>query len=280
MLCGPFISQNNEQVQSGDIRFKDEKDEIHFLTYDQLFVSLLDYIYDSLEQRHRDKLEVIIVPSHADITHIFPVPQPPMPTDQFATTKFARTGKMPHLVANPGLFTLSDISVGVMNCDVMQSMCRNVVEKNTLTEAQRHAKLTQMGIGGLPTANQKEALAQKPPNKLEGVFRTMLEQRSFYPLYPNTQEVPIEWQQIEGLGFNAQPDVIFTPSDLKLCAKVSTYDYLTVLEHQWNDLCQPRQCCEGSAVWRKLCVDDHRAASSEGDDSRQHQRIGLHEECS
>lgn len=75
------------------------------------------------------------MPSHADITHIFPVPQPPMPTDQFTTTKFARTGKMPHLVANPGLFTLSDISVGVMNCDVMQSMCRNVVEKNTLTEA-------------------------------------------------------------------------------------------------------------------------------------------------
>lgn len=49
MLCGPFISQNNEQVQSGDIRFKDEKDDIHFLSYDQLFVSLLDYIYDSLE---------------------------------------------------------------------------------------------------------------------------------------------------------------------------------------------------------------------------------------
>lgn len=86
--------------------------------------------------------------------------------------------------------------------------------------------MTQMGIGGLPSANQKEALAQKPPNKLEGVFRTMLEQRSFYPLYPNSLDVPIEWQQIEALGFLAQPDVIFTPSDLKLCAKVSNM-YLT-----------------------------------------------------
>lgn len=76
-----------------------------------------------------------------------------------------------------------------------------------------------MGIGGLPSANQKDALAQKPPNKLEGVFRTMLEQKSFYPLYPNSLDVPIEWQQVEALGFRAQPDVIFTPSDLKLCAK-------------------------------------------------------------
>lgn len=120
---------------------------------------MLDYIYDSLEPRHRDKLEIVIVPSHQEITHIYPVPQPPMPREQFADTKFARTGKMPHLVANPSLFTLSDISVGVMNCDIMQAMCRNVVEKNTLTEAQRHAKMTQMGIGGLPSANQKEALA-------------------------------------------------------------------------------------------------------------------------
>ena len=46
--------------------------------------SMLDYIYDSLEPRHRDKLEIVFVPSHQEITHIYPVPQPPMPKEQFA----------------------------------------------------------------------------------------------------------------------------------------------------------------------------------------------------
>ena len=110
--------------------------------------------------------------------------------------------------------------------------------------------MTQMGIGGLPTANQKDALAQmKPPNKLDGVFRTMLEQRSFYPLYPNAELVPIEWQQVEGLGFRAQPDVIFTPSDLKLCAKVSLHR-LILIEHQRHCLRQSRQRREGNAKRR------------------------------
>ena len=84
ILCGPFISQNNEQIQSGDIRFNDPEGNPVFLTYDELMNSMLDYIYDSLEPRHRDKLEIVFVPSHQEITHIYPVPQPPMPKEQFA----------------------------------------------------------------------------------------------------------------------------------------------------------------------------------------------------
>ena len=127
--------------------------------------------------------------------------------------------------------------------------------------------MTQMGIGGLPSANQKEALAQKPPNKLEGVFRTMLEQKSFYPLYPGQLDVPIEWQQVEALGFRAQPDVIFTPSDLKLCAKVSNQSIMFV-EYRRHYLCESGQRCQGNAERRQLRPDDRRAALIDGNEHR------------
>lgn len=219
VLAGPFISQNNEQVQSGDIRYVDPAtgEEI-FIDYDELFTRIMDFIYEGLSANMQQKLEIIIVPSHQEITHIFPVPQPAMPTDMFANCKFKRMGKMPHLVSNPCMFTLNDVSVGIMNADLLMDMCRNLVNKFTLSEAGKNAKMGNMGIGGLPTANLVE---EKAPTKIDIVFKSVLEQRNFYPLYPVGESMPLEVQQYESMMFKATPDIMITPSDLKVCAEVS-----------------------------------------------------------
>ena len=106
-----------------------------------------------------------------------------------------------------------------MNADIVYGMCRNVVDRVKKTENEKDQKMKSMGIGGLPTAGKETVIAQ--PNKLEGSFRTILEQRCLYPLYPAAENVPIEVQQIEAMTFTASPDVLITPSDLRVGSKVS-----------------------------------------------------------
>ena len=89
----------------------------------------MDFLWDNLEATHREKLEVILVPSSLEVQHIFPIPQPPYPVDMLAQTKFRKNGRSPHLVANPGIFTLNDVSVAFMNADIVYGMCRNVVDR-------------------------------------------------------------------------------------------------------------------------------------------------------
>lgn len=49
VLAGPFVSQNNEQVQSGDIRYVDPvTGEETFIDYDELFTRIMDFIYDNI----------------------------------------------------------------------------------------------------------------------------------------------------------------------------------------------------------------------------------------
>jgi hypothetical protein len=48
-----------------------------------------------------------------------------------------------------------------------------------------------MGIGGIPVGNQQDD--EKPPSKIDLVLKSMIEQRSFYPLYPCNYHTPIEF---------------------------------------------------------------------------------------
>ena len=153
-----------------------------------------------------------------------------MSTDMFANCKFRRQGKMPHLVGNPSVFTINDVSVGVLNADVLKDMCRNLVNKFTRSEASKNAMMGNMGIGGLPSANLVE---EKAPNKIDTVFKSMLEQRHFYPLYPGNESMPLEVEQFESLMFKASPDIIITPSDLKLCAEVSKLHHQLIFNRHY-----------------------------------------------
>jgi DNA polymerase alpha subunit B len=71
-----------------------------------------------------------------------------------------------------------------------------------------------MGIGGLPTKNFVE---EKAPNKIQVAFQNVLEQKTFYPLYPGHELMPLEVEQATSLMFKSRPDVLISPSDLKLC---------------------------------------------------------------
>lgn len=125
------------------------------------------------------------------------MPQPPMGAQHFARSKMSTQSRMPVLTSNPSVFMLNDISVGIVNTDVVKDMCINMCIKNPA-----------------PQAGQAQA---KP--KIDQVLQSILQQKSFYPLYPAGLSAPIEWEQYKGLMFNQTPDVLITPSDLMLFAK-------------------------------------------------------------
>jgi DNA polymerase alpha subunit B len=184
LLCGPFVSQNHEDVSSGDLRYRDPTTgHLKFMDYEGLFKEIMNYIWQGLGPE--SKTQVVIIPSTNEIIHTYPLPQPAM------TANF---GKLQVLRAtNPAFIQLNDVSVGVINTDVIKDMCLNTCIKNP--------------------PNQEA----KP--KIDLVLQSMLQQRSFYPLYPGSPNTPIEWDQWNALAMPETPDILIAPSDLMLFAK-------------------------------------------------------------
>lgn len=103
------------------------------------------------------------------------------------------SGFEPIVVGNPSMFNINDISIGVINSDIIKDLVLSFVTKETKTP------------------------------KIEVALRSILEQRTFYPLYPGNPRAPIELEQYKQLMFPGLqvPDILITPSDLMLFAKVS-----------------------------------------------------------
>ena len=102
-------------------------------------------------------------------------------------------GQEPILLGNPQMFRINEVTVGVINADVIKDLC-----------ASTHNRGQQGG-------------------KIEESIKSVLQQRTFYPLYPGNQATPIEWEQCAKMMFpdGVTPDIIIAPSQLKLFAKVS-----------------------------------------------------------
>lgn len=71
--------------------------------------------------------------------------------------------------------------------------------------------------------NQQAQVPKQKP-KIDLALQAILQQRSFYPLYPGNQFQPIEWEEFAGLMFDNPPDILITPSDLINFAKVSKFN--------------------------------------------------------
>lgn len=196
ILAGPFINQNHEDIQNGDLKYYNAEAEDHdFLDYDQLFDELMSYIYKSLgELTH--KTQVVIVPSANDITHMYPLPQPPFDHKSF---NYRKLGASPHLVGNPGIFMLNDISIGFMNTDVVKDMCLNVCTKFEVPESQKTDEAL-ASVGGIQRPSDAPAKVKAPP-KIDQVLYGLLQQRSLYPLYPPGQSTPVEFEQVQQFMF-------------------------------------------------------------------------------
>ena len=89
--------------------------------------------------------------------------------------------------------------------------------------------------------------------KIDLAWRSIMEQRTFYPVYPNNPATPIEWTQHSQMMYNETPNVMLIPSDLMLFAKVRRSTFIiSFSEHRGLHLCQPGHDSQGLGC-RNLC---------------------------
>ena len=133
----------------------------------------------------RQNTQVVLIPSARDINHIYPLPQPAYPE---VSDKIHRLG-------NPQTFKINDITVSALNAEIVKELCLSTVVKDV-----------------------KDA-------KIDVALRSIIEQRTYYPVYPNNPSSPIEWTQYKKMMFphGMTPDILIVPSDLMLFAKVTNH---------------------------------------------------------
>lgn len=123
ILLGPFVDGMNEDVQSGNISFRNSSGQLEFLDFNDLFEKVLQYIEGELNQM-RVKTKLVLVPSAREIHHITPLPQPP-----YNAAAFPKGREIVRL-GNPQMFRVNEITFGVINADVIKDLCASTLQKN------------------------------------------------------------------------------------------------------------------------------------------------------
>ncbi|KAH7885091.1 DNA polymerase alpha, subunit B [Phlebopus sp. FC_14] len=199
LLLGPFIDVSNSRIKEGEINETPE-------TLFQL--QFIDKIREFLAQSPRSL--VLIVPSVSDIISDHAV----FPQREFEA-EFSSGDLVSHhrirLLPNPCRFTVNGVTFGVTSVDVLfhlrkEEYFRRTEEVEPLTAAYEVAV-----------------------DPMSNLARNILQQRSFYPIFPVpldvAHEVNLDATHSEGLKLiesemDAAPDVLILPSRLKQFAKV------------------------------------------------------------
>jgi hypothetical protein len=144
---GPFLDINNKDIETGDLYYQNTDQSRVYVTHEQIFKDLINTIHKEL---NGIKTKVILIPSHKDLHHFEPLPQCPFPSWYFPSSQYPSFHSFP----NPSTLQLNDLKIGLINADIIKDLCSCMLPKN-----------------------------MEPP-KIDLSLRAIMEQRSFYPLYP------------------------------------------------------------------------------------------------
>ncbi|KAF3431097.1 hypothetical protein FNV43_RR25827 [Rhamnella rubrinervis] len=132
---------------------------------------------------------VIIVPSIRDANHDFVFPQPAFDIDP-ADLKHQITS-----LTNPGILEANQVKMGCCSVDILKHLSGEEISRN-------------------PTAGTASDRMSRLANHILG-------QRSFYPLYPPAEGIPLDFSLApEAIEISLIPDILILPSDMKYFVKV------------------------------------------------------------
>ncbi|XP_050879262.1 uncharacterized protein LOC127083078 [Lathyrus oleraceus] len=130
-------------------------------------------------------VRVLFVPSIRDANHDFVFPQPAF------DISLSQIASLP----NPGIFEANEVKVGCCTLDVLKQISGEEISRT--------------------------AADAKPIDRLSRLTNHILNQQSFYPLYPPAESVPLDFSLApEALQLSSVPDVLILPSDIKYFIKV------------------------------------------------------------
>ncbi|KAL6186378.1 hypothetical protein ACLB2K_042498 [Fragaria x ananassa] len=158
-------------------------------TFDDIFqFEILRRLQDYAEYMG-SHARVVLVPSVRDANHDFVFPQPPFdihPPD------------LKHQIislTNPGMFEANQVKIGCCSVDILKHLS-----------------------GEETSCFPKDGTSR---DRMSRLANHILGQRSFYPLYPPAESVPLDFSLApEALNISLIPDILILPSDLKYFVKV------------------------------------------------------------
>lgn len=186
------------------------------MTFDDIFSLLvLQKLQDYVEYMG-STAKVVLVPSIRDANHDFVFPQPAFDTRSISAKKQI------YSVTNPGRFSADEIHVACCSVDILKHLSAEEISRN-------------------PKGGFKQ--------RLTNLSNHLLNQHSFYPLYPPAEAIPLDFSLApEALEMPSIPDILVLPSDLAHFVRVLSLDETSEGEEQ-------RKC---------LCINPGRLARGEG----------------
>ncbi|KAM7250757.1 hypothetical protein ACFE04_022640 [Oxalis oulophora] len=187
-------------------------------SFDEIFhQEILQRLQDYTECMGSES-RVVLVPSIRDANHDFVFPQPPFDINP-PNLKYQITS-----LTNPGTFEANEVKVGCCTVDVIKQLSGEEMSRN-------------------PT----DGTSTDRMSKLAG---HILNQKSFYPLYPAAESIPLDYSVApEALQISWVPDILIVPSDMKYFVKV---------------LSLGGGAMEGEEVVKCVCINPGRLAKGEG----------------
>ncbi|KAI0304348.1 DNA polymerase alpha/epsilon subunit B-domain-containing protein [Multifurca ochricompacta] len=196
LLIGPFVDSTNEKIKTGDT------DQ----TPSELFhTQFTENVYDFLKASPNSL--VLILPSVKDmVSHHNVYPQSPLNISGLSGDPRIK------LLPNPCRFSLNDVTFAVTSVDVLFHLRKEQL-------VMRAEEVESLDVNGQPPATDTMAC----------LSRHILQQRSFYPIFPSplefSHEVNLDVSHLEHLALGYEeaasaPDVLIVPSRLKHFSKV------------------------------------------------------------
>ena len=195
ILMGPFVPETHPKISKGDVvlDFDGEKYEASF---NELFHLKIATLLSEFVAQTGCKTRFLLTPSVEDVHHACVYPQPPFKASLFESEDGAdltHNGQIVNL-PNPALVRVGNAVVGINTTDLPVHMIRS-------GDLHRWS-----GTGSRP-------------HRFERFAAHLLEQRSFYPMHPADDSVPLDLSFAADLEIPYEPNVILTRSNLSYFAK-------------------------------------------------------------
>lgn len=152
-------------------------------TFEAIFTRCMESIVDGTKSVGS---RLVFVPSQRDIHHHFIYPQPPFTLPNLSKEQAQRVT----LVPDPCTLLIDGVTFGLTSTDILFHM---------------GAEEISCGTGS---------------DRFSRILKHMLTQRSYYPLYPQVEEVNVDYEKFQSFGqMPLTPDILIIPSELRYFIK-------------------------------------------------------------
>jgi len=232
ILCGPFVDLKQELIQSGNTMLEvEEEDGSKILVpYEMFFANKVAVMMEDLFESDPDlQTQFVLVPSLDDANAEWVYPQAPF------GDRLKGGGKSLKLPGANGL------EYGTLGLHHIETSAGGRTKKNNTSESRVHlvsnpstiqVNEVVLGITSTDTLmhiNTDETSANLAPgSRLGRIAQHLLQQRSYYPLFPPSPQVNLDLKRMNQWSMPRTPDILIVPSKLTCFAR-SVLDSTVVL---------------------------------------------------